>query len=217
MSYEGTSTASNKVFYQIFDQKLRTRVPENHPDAIPRINKKGVQVHERESFALFGKIENVQLKDSDFGKQLEIMLDKNDDGKNPILTVGVESKNGRDILKSLPAVNFDKDVRILPYRYIPEGTTEERTGISIAQQDNEGKFTKKIVNFFFNPETKEYLHKYPTIDWNKATEADKKIYKIQRDQFLQDYLQEHVISRFAAKRESSIEHPDDINPEDIPF
>lgn len=214
MSYEGTSTSGNKVYYHLFDQKLRTRVPETHPDAIARINKKGVRVHERETFALFGKIENIELQDSDFGKQLRITLDKNDDGKNPILTVGVESKNGRDLLKLLPAVDFNGEVRIMPYRFAPEDKEEEISGMSLTQRDEEGRFTKKVQNFFYNPETKTYLHGYPTIDWDIASDADQKIYKIKRDQFLQDYLREHVIPAFAEK--DGYEYPDEEFP-DSPF
>lgn len=198
MSYEGKSTTSDKIYYQIFDQKLRTRVPETHPDAIARINKKGVQVHERETFALFGTIENIELEDTDFGKQIRITLDKNDDGKNPVLSVGVESKNGRDLLKTLPSVDFSQEVRIMPYRFTPDDKDEEISGISISQKDEEGKFTVKVQNHFMD-ENKKPINGYPTIDWDKATEAEQKIYKIQRDAFLVDYLKEKVLPVFAEK------------------
>jgi hypothetical protein len=218
------STGSNKKYYAVFNGAFRTRVPEDTEDAIPRINKNKVQVFEREVKALFGFIEEVALEDSDFGKQLKITLDKNDDGVNPILSFGVESKDGRDVLKKLPAVDFTKEVRIMPYRFTPEDKQEEISGISITQKDEEGKYTVKVENFFFDPETKKYIHGYPVIDWDKASESEQKIYKIQRDEFLVNYLKENILPRFSEKlvqfptRAVEPTYPDEeIDVSSIPF
>lgn len=217
MSREQTNS-SDKVYYSVFDQKFRTKVREGTPDAIERINKKGVQVFERESSALFGKIEDVFLEDSDFGKQIKIVLDKNEDGKHPVIGFGVESKNGRDVLKLLPSVDFSKEVRILPYRFTPEGGSEEISGISIAEQDEEGKFTKKVQNHFIDSETKKPINGFPTIAWDSSTEAEQKIYKIQRDAFLVEYLEKNVLPNFASEKKDDFEYPDeDLKPENIPF
>lgn len=224
---------SDKVYYTVFDQKFRTKVREGTPEAIERINKKGVRVFEREVSALFGVVEDIFLEDSDFGKQVKIVLDKNEEGKNPVIGFGVESKNGRDILKILPGVNFAKEVRILPYRFTPEGESEERSGISIAQADEDGKFTVKVQNYFVDPVTKGPANGFPTINWDKATEAEQKIYKIQRDAFLVESLEENILPKFAkvshAKKdvdfgnpsgqtENGFEYPEEeVKPEDIPF
>jgi len=214
MSYEQKSESSN-IYYQIYDQKFRTRVPEGHPEALERINKLGKQVFEKETGALFGRIEDVSIEDSDFGKQIKITLDQNEDGKHPVISVGVESKNGRDLLKILPSVDFSKEVRIFPYRFKPEDKDEEISGISIAHPDDEGRFTNKVQNHFVDPETKKYLHDFPTIDWDKASEAEQKIYKIQRDAFLVKYLEDNVISKFSQEKTTDFEYP--IAEGDLPF
>jgi hypothetical protein len=209
---------SNKIYFSVFDQKFRTRVPEGSDDALSRINKLGKQVHEREVSALFGVIEDLAIEDSDYGKQLKITLDKNDDGKNPVITFGVESKNGRDVLKLLPAVDFSKEVRILPYRFTPDDKDEEVSGISIAHKDDEGKFTKKVGNYYYDPIAKKYLHGYPVLaDWDKATESEQKIYKIQRDEFLLEETKKLIEKSFSEKT-TTYEYPkDELDPKDIPF
>lgn len=219
MSSEQTSTGSNKKFYSVFNGAFRTKVPEGTPESFDRINKKGVRVFELEAQALRGIIEDVAIEDSDYGKQIKITLDENDKGQHPILSFGVESKDGRDVLKKLPAIDFSKEVLVRPYRFIPEDKDEEISGISITQPDEEGMFKNKVENFFFDPETKKYIHNYPMIDWDKATEPEQKIYKIQRDAFLLDYVQNNVIPSFSEKpADSGFEYPEnDISPEDVAF
>lgn len=208
---------SNKIYYSVFDQKFRTRVPEGSEDALSRINKLGKQVHEREISALFGVIEDLAIEDSDYGKQLKITLDKNDEGKNPVINFGVESKNGRDVLKLLPAIDFSQEVRILPYRFTPDDKDEEVSGISISHRDEEGKFTKKVGNFYYDPTTKKYLHNYPVLaDWDKATESEQKIYKIQRDEFLLNETKKVIEKSFSEKEVKAFNYPkNELTEEEI--
>ncbi len=219
MSSEMKTEGSNKKYYSVFSGAFRTKVPEGTPEALERTNKNGVRVLEREVKALFGTIENIAIEDSDYGKQLKITLDSNDEGVHPVLSFSVESKDGRDVLKKLPAIDFSKEVRIMPYRFTPDDKDEEISGISIAQEDAEGKFTNKVENFFYEPTTKKYLHDFPTIDWDKATESEQKIYKIKRDEFLLNYIQEKIVPSFSEKPEDTgFEYPtDEIKPEDVPF
>jgi len=184
-------TRSNKQYFQVYAGAFRTKVREDYPGAIKRENKNNVVVYEREVPGLSGMVENVEIEDSEFGKQIKITLDENAEGKNPVLSFGVESKNGRDVLRKLPGVDFSKEVEISPYRFTPED--KEISGISIMQGET------KIENFFFDKEKKEYLHNFPVIDWDTATESQQKIYKIQRDEFLVNYLQENVCPQFADK------------------
>ncbi len=219
MSSEMKTEGSNKKYYSVFSGAFRTKVPEGTPEALERTNKNGVRVFEREVKALFGTIENVAIEDSDYGKQLKITLDANDEGINPILSFGVESKDGRDVLKKLPSIDLSKEVRIMPYRFKPEDKDEEISGISITQKDEEGKYTMKVENFFFNPITKKYIHEYPVIDWDTASESEKKIYKIQRDEFLLKYVEDNIVPRFSEKPEDTgFEYPtDEVDVSEIPF
>lgn len=207
MSREQKGGGSNRQFYQTFSGSFRTKVTEDHPEAVKRINKNGKQVIEREVRALFGFIKNIYFETSaDYGESIKIELDENDEGKIPVLSFGVESKDGRDFLRKLPNINLDKEVRISAYRFIPEGQKEEISGITIDQQGEGENFDKKITNFFFDNEAKKYLHNHPVIDWDNATDARKKIYKVERDEFLKDYAKQHILPRFAANATRSATH-----------
>jgi hypothetical protein len=237
MSREET-TSTDKQYFQTYSGAFRTRVSEDNPEAISRILQKGPNegrvVYEREVKALFGTIENVAVEThSEYGKRLVITLDKNDEGKHPVLSFGVESKDGRDVLKKLPAIDFSKEVRIMPYRFTPEDRNDEISGISIFHADDEGKFTVKVENYFFDPVKKEHTHGYPTIDWDNSSESEQKIYKIQRDEFLVKYAEENVISKFQSGEVSTqkpaevvdslynrgdMKYPEEeVDPADIPF
>lgn len=217
MSHEQSNT-SDKKYYTVFADAFRTKVPEGHPEAMQRINKLGKQVTEREVKALFGRIEDVFIEDSDYGKQIKIVLDKNEDEEHPVVSFAIESKHGRDVLKKLPGVNFTKPVRIMPYRFKPADKETEISGISISQQDENDKYTVKVENFFFDAITKKYLHDFPTIDWDAASESEQKIYKIKRDEFLLGYFKEHVLPIFSEKPEPvGTPEEETARPEDIPF
>ena len=189
---------SNKQYYSIFDGKFRTKVAEGSPEALERVNKLGKQVFERSVDSLIGKIENVYFEASDYGKQIKIELDANENGKVPVLSFGVEGKDGREMLKKLPAIDLSQDVRISPYDFTDE-SGERRSGISIRQGET---FDSKINSFFVEVKGEgkdkkvKYINGYPTIDWDSATESQQKIYKIERDDFLVKYAEEHILSKF---------------------
>ncbi len=196
MSREVHHEGGNKIYYQVFNGEFRTKVPEGTVGALERINKNNVRVFERKVSSLAGRIENIAIEASDFGKQLKITLDTNASGSNPVFSFGIESKDGRDILKKLPAIDFEQEVCFTPYRFTPEGETQEKSGVTVAQPNEDGEFTKKIGNHFFDPIKKAFIHDFPTINWDDATESAQKIYKIQRDEFLLDYTTKHILPRF---------------------
>lgn len=211
--------SNNKTYYQVVDGSFRTKVDQGHPDAVSRVNKNNKLIYERVVSALRGRIQRVSLRDSDFGKQVVLEFDSKEDGTCPILSFSVEGKNGRDILRKLPAVDFSQEVLIFPYRYIPDGQSDEVSGISIKQKDKIGEFTVKISNHFFDADEKKYLHGFPeTLNWETASEEDKKIFKIKRDAFLVSYLKENILPRFAEKNETPLDYPtESFSPEEIPF
>ncbi len=226
------SGGSNKVYYQVVDGSFRTRVPATHPEAVERINKNNKQVFEREVDSLVGMVENIAFEDSEFGLRIAITLDANSEGKNPVINFGVESRDGRDVLRKLPSADLSKEVRFAPYKFTPDGSDQTLSGLSISQENTEGEFTK-VENHFFDVEKKEYRNGFPTIDWDNATEAQKKIYKITRDEFLVEYAKKHVLpsvgvlvgtATYALKEDAPVvrngyEYPKEElpNDSDLPF
>lgn len=204
---------NNKQYYSVFSGKFVRRAKDGE-ESVERINKNSKQVKEVYKESLAGIITNLYFEPSDFGKQLKIELDPLENGSIPVLGFGVESKDGRDIMKKLPALDYSKEVEFAPYRF--EEDDVARSGITLYQDG------AKILNFFFDPTTKEFINGYPTIDWDSASESAQKIYKIQRDEFLMKYTEEHVISQFnqPARIPQSYEEEhagDVIDIKDIPF
>lgn len=215
MSSEATNTSSKK-FYQVLNGEFRTRVDESHPEAVSRINKNNVQVFEKPVRAVFGRIEGIEIVDGNFGKQILITLDKNEGGENPVLSFIAESKDGRDVMKKLPAIDFSKEVKIAPYRFTPADKDEEISGISISHQDSEGQFTQKVGNFYFDPIKKVYINGYPSIDWDNSSESEQKIYKIQRDEFLLNETKKVIEKSFSEKEVKAFNYPkNELTEEEI--
>lgn len=214
----GSETTNNNKYFYVVGGTFKTKGNASDDGVEERVNKNGVTVFEKPYKALFGRIEGISIFDGDFGKIINIKLDENEDGQTPVLSFNVESGDGKDIMEKLPAVNFSEDVKIMPYRFTPEGESKEKSGISVYQKDADGKYTNKITNFFLVD--KKPLHGYPTIEWDKASETDRKIFFIKRNEFLLNYFTENVIAKFSEnqKTEAPLEYPEeDIKPEDIPF
>lgn len=221
------AVGERSVYYSVFNGAFRTKVPEGSAGALVRVNKNNKEVHEREVQALFGIIENVEFEDSDYGKRIKITLDANDEGAHPVISIGVESKDGRDFLRKLPAIDLSKEVRFMPYKFTPDDSDQERSGISITQRDQNDQFTIKVENYFWDKEKSAYKHGHPEIEWDTAKESEQKIYLIQRDEFLMDYAAKNILPKFAQATPTDavealgnvVAQKDSINPDDmgIPF
>ncbi len=190
MSKEIESGGSNKVYYSIVGGTFTTKVPASHPQAKERINKLGKQVFEREVGGLEGKIENIDIEQSEYGPQLKITLSANSEGKNPVIGIGLETKHGRELLRKLPAVDLNDDVRFIPYKFTPEGADDAISGLNLFQNDI------KVGSHFWDANTKTFKDGHPIIDWNEASDSKKKIYKIERDEFLKNYLIKNILPKF---------------------
>lgn len=209
--------SGNKQYWTTFQGTFRRKAKDaDEPgEVITRINKNDKEVREVSRTALGGHITNIYFEPTEFGEQLKIELDANENGQIPVLGFGVESKDGRDLMKKLPALNLSKEVKFAPYQFT-DGD-DKRSGVTLYQSE-QGEFDKKIDNHFWDDEKKEFTNGFPTIDWDNATEKEQKIWKIERDTFLKSYLQEHVCPTFSAGHQKSTEGSVEENEADkIPF
>lgn len=223
MSREESIDNKNK-YYTIHDGTFRVQVPVNHPEAIARDwetkdGKSGTK-YERHVKALFGKVTGVAIREGDYGKNLNIYLDENEDGEVPCITLGVSSRYGEDLLKKLPALPAltDQEYRFMPYDFVDEKNADRRVrGVSITSKDGEEKFTVKVGNFFFDGE--KNVNGYP--DPTDEDKSDWEFYFKKANKFLVKYAEEKVVPKYAkAESMSGYELPypaETINPEDIPF
>ncbi len=226
MSHEEKSQGNTR-YYTIAEGSLRVQVPKDHPEAVEREWKspdgKTGKKYERVVPALFGRITAISVPEGDFGKNLNITLDEDEDGLTPVVSVSVNSRYGERLMKLLPSVDFSKDVRIRAYAFDGDNGKEVR-GMEITQQDEEGKFTVKVPDFFYDSEKKEALNGYPKPDFDpaKAEKEDWQIFYKQANRFLVKYVEENIVPKFSQEKEGvekeGYEYPkEDINPADVPF
>ncbi len=198
---------NNNVYLKIVDGSLRQKVEKGFVGAIAREWKAGGKegtTHELSHKAAFGLITKIEIYEGEYeGKKfqtLNVHLDENDIGMTPVVSVGLATKYAQDLMKKLPNVNLKEEVRIRPYKYLPEGEEKDVTGVEITQRDHTGNFEKKIQNHFIKKtvdkkgtETWTPTNGFPVREkaWSDQTDEEREIYKIQCRGFLSRYTREH--------------------------
>lgn len=235
MSREEKGSVGSKIYYSAVQGTLRTEVPSNHPEAVERkweaSGRTGVK-YERILRSITGNIRGLAVYEGEAeGRKftnLNIILDDNEDGKSPIVSVGVTTRYARDLMHKLPNVDFEKEVRIRPFSFIPDGETKEVTGVEILQPTKLGEFDIKVRSHYFNKTAQgkiEHINGFPVMPkpYDEMSDTERKIYYLQTDAFLLDEFRK-LAARLAPKVKEEVanghsfnEPIDEINPDDIPF
>lgn len=234
MSRVEKDTNSNKMYLKIVDGSLRQKASEGHPEAIRRDWTAGGEsgtVWEIPSKAAFGIITDVSFyegeKDGRKFTTLNITLDENEDGKVPVLTAGIDTKYAQEILKKLPNVDFENEVRIRPYSYLKEGDDKNTVGVEITQRGSDNTFSKKVNDYFYDWDKREVKHGYPKPPKEKEdmTSKDWRRYFEDANDFVIEYIKSKIVPKFTVQSKADpiealddvLEEKDAINPDDIPF
>lgn len=234
MSKEEKSENSNSTYWSIIEGSFRTQVPQTHPEVIVRHweagGESGVK-YERAVRALTGYITKVDFYDGESGGRkftnLNIHLDADENGKTPIISVGVSTRYAQDILKKLPNIEMKDDVRIRPYSFQPEGEDKNVTGVEITQRNGAGLFEKKINSFFSVKEGEKWVAKngYPTPEGDTAEYSSDDwdiFYKLAR-RFLVNYTKQHIVPKFEKVEKDPLaevfekKDEESFDPAEIPF
>jgi hypothetical protein len=191
------------LYYTIIGGTFRTQVDKDDPTAVRRDwvsadgSKSGTK-YERIVKALYGYIEDIQFRDSEYGLQCYVMLDTNADGFKPVITLSTASRETEDFLRKLPNINLLEEVQLRPFDF--EGDSGEVRGISVMQADaTNGEFNIKITNYFRDQEKKENINGFPTPegDIDGYTKDDWKLYFLQARKFLVNYTKEVIQAKVA--------------------
>ncbi len=196
------------LYFSIIDGSFRTRVPQDHPECQPREwtstdGKTTKMIYERKVDYLFGFIKDIQFNDGEFGMNINVTLDENEDGQSPIISVGTATREGEDLMKKLPNLDLSKEVRFRPFNFTGSENEEVR-GMELMQQDENGEFKVKITNFFSSKEKQNdgsykysYLNGFPAPegDTDSYSKDDWKIYFLTARKFLINYTKNEVAPR----------------------
>lgn len=218
------------TWYSINEGKFKKKVSEDTPGAIARKwetppdkdgNKKSGIKYELHYNALFGKIENIKIVEGEYGQQVVIELDKDNDGETPIVAISMNSKYGVDFLKKLPNIKLDQEVRLMPFNF-ENDDGKEVTGIRVDHRDAEEKFKAKVDNFFSDgtKSTNGYPDPEPNAKETYSKADWKNYFSYVVPKFLVTYTTTNVLPKFNNKTSAPTipDYPEEeINPDDIPF
>jgi hypothetical protein len=157
--------------------------------------------------SLSGKITNLQMYEGDYGKNLLVTLSY--DGGEDTISFNTASPYGEDFMKKLPNINLDEFITVTPYSFLDDAG-KTRRGVTVTQGD------VKLSNYFYDPEKKKNLHKFPTPegDTSKFSKDDWKIYFLQTRKFLVEYTEEKFLPTFAHMNPtitgSTVDYPEDF-------
>lgn len=210
------------TWYSINEGKFKKKVTEETEGAIARKwetpdGKSGIK-YELHYNALFGIIQSIKIVEGEYGQQVVVQLDKDEDGETPMIAISMNSKYGVDFLKKLPNIKLDQEVRLMPFNF-ENDDGKEVTGIRVDHKDGDGKFKVKVENFFSDG-TKS-INGYPEPAANAKetySKADwKNYFGYVVPKFLTTYTTENVLPKFHGKTTMPEYPEEEIKPEDIPF
>jgi hypothetical protein len=144
---------SRKLYYGVANGYIVKRVKEETANSRPRTLEKGANagkvVFEEYYPAITGQIIGLEVKESEFGKQLLISLDTSlDYTETSNIQMPLSSPYAKRFLFALPNINLQLDVTLLPYKFTPKGNEKEQVGISVKQEGVKVQpaFTKENPN-----------------------------------------------------------------------
>jgi hypothetical protein len=216
MKIESLNNAGGKTFLTILaDGKFHQEVPEGTEGAVIREyedskGNKGAKcelVHD----SIKGKITKIEIVEKEFGKSLNLHID--DDG---IISTGVASKFGEDLMKKLPNVDFEEELTLTPYSFTPKGEEHNKSGVTITQDG------VKIGSYYYDAENKKSINGIPEVegDSSKFDSDDWKIHFTVVRKFLMKEIEKlpvYGVEIKEEKKDTLDEIVEEINPEDIPF
>ena len=193
------------IYYSIIDGSFRRKVQEGTAGSVAREYEtkdggKGVK-HEIIVDKLTGYIQEMGIHDSDFGRNLQIKLDPNDQGVNPVIQISVENNYGEDFMRKSPSIDYSKEVTLAPFAFKSEQTGKDIRGVSVYQGE------VKLENFFFHKETKQSMHGMPGIPEgakDNYSKDDWKMHFLGVRKFLIEYFTGHVIPKLEQEKTAQV-------------
>lgn len=181
--------SEQKTYLTIAYGKLREKCKEGEPNAVWR-EFEGKGSFAKEYQWIEGRIVKIYYKESkDYGNSYEVTID--DDVKKWNVSFKENSRYCQDFLVKLPNIDLSKFVRINPYELKDSETGKDKHGTSV-QQNGE-----KLKNFFSQKEGETWIYRngFPEPKKVKLSDKEWKIYLIEIQCFLMDYVKANIIPK----------------------
>jgi len=115
-------------YITILEGKFCIRVPQGTEGATARVNKLGNTVHEKYYSEFTGKLVGIKTQDSSYGKNW--MFQFQDNGEIFNLQLSYSNSFAKNILKMLPNVDLDKEMKVQPAQKMEDGKKKSSLFIS---------------------------------------------------------------------------------------
>ncbi len=131
-------------YITIYQGKFTQNVKEGTQGAITRVNKNGKTVHEKYYDSFTGKLVGIKTQDGAYGKNWVFSFKDKEDVY--LLQLGYSNNYAVSILKMLPNINLDLEMKVSPKSEEKDGKTQ--TSLFINQNGNPVKhaYTKDKPN-----------------------------------------------------------------------
>lgn len=216
------NTRADKNYVSILaDGTFRVVVPEGTEGAVKRDYETSDKLtgtkYELVFTEMSGIISKIAFFKGKYGNLLQLTISDGDE-KPLTLSVQTSSNFGADLMKKLPNIDLDEYVCLVPYSFKDKVTAKERKGVTVYQgeeENEEGEMVRaKIDNFFYDADKKKNLHKFPeTPVAKKGKDINWKMYFMQVDEFLVDYITENFEVSEAVVADDEDDEEDDSDPE----
>lgn len=120
------------VFLSVADGKLVRSFKEKNDNTEERITKTGKLVHEQKFDFIVGKFTDLKTRENEYGKQYILTVIA--EGKKFLLNISYSSRYATSLLKCLPNLDIEKEVKLQPWAMIDKNDpTKKVTGITLWQ------------------------------------------------------------------------------------
>lgn len=144
---------------------LIEKVDETNEKAKKRINKKGVEVYEKEWDFIYGEIKSIQVEDNQFGEK-EIKVGIHSD-THYVITIKFDSSYGRGFLAQIFNVDLSKVVIFTPWQKKFDDTTRTNLYLSYHPGDLNKVYQPEFIKAYSFKNKVEYKNPEgtPEIEW----------------------------------------------------
>jgi hypothetical protein len=189
------------VFLQVSKGKLVRQFSNPTEKSVVRVNKNGKTVHEEFYDSLTARLQDIKVKDSDFGKFWTLTF--NDGQTNYFIDLNYSGGYAISFLKTLPNADLTIDMTIVP-KYTEEG--DKKSSVIFINQNGKG-----LKHFWTrdNPKDLPDLKKIKVKGKDTWDDSD-------RLDYLLDYVNQNILPQLGGKPSSkAVSTPDDDM--DTPF
>jgi len=162
----------NKVYLQLefTSGKIFEYSKEPKEGYVEFTSSKGNKSYRKYHQGITGELDSVSIRDTQFGQEISVSLKQ--ENAQVYLTFSLMDQKGfvdgnycEDLISKLPKLERGATYTVNPFRFTPEGSTYDKTGVSIKQGDL--KIEKVFTNSYTTKEGVVVVGDIPAIVWKK--------------------------------------------------